>query len=146
MQWDATPHAGFSRVEPWLPVAPGFARDNVESERLDRTSIYSLYRRLIVVRRRLQSLLVGHYRPIVATGNLLTFVREHERERTLIGLNLGGEAIVLSFPDEQLRGEIVVSSGGDREGEVVTGRISLRGNEGVVIALASDAIVPRSIG
>ena len=24
MQWDATPHAGFSPVEPWLPVASGF--------------------------------------------------------------------------------------------------------------------------
>ena len=146
MQWDATAHAGFSRVEPWLPVAPGFARDNVERERLDPTSIYSLYRQLIAVRRRLPSLRVGHYRPIMATGDLLMFVREHERERTLIGLNLGEETIAVSLSDHQLRGEIVVASGRDREGEVVTGRISLRGNEGVVIELAPDAIVPRSIG
>jgi alpha-glucosidase len=146
MQWDATAHAGFSRVEPWLPLAPGFARDNVERERLDPTSIYSLYRQLIAVRRRLPSLRVGHYRPIMATGDLLVFVREHERERILIGLNLGEEAIAVSLSDQQLRGEIVVSSGRDREGEVVTDRISLRGNEGVVIELAPDAIVPRSIG
>ena len=146
MQWDATAHAGFSRVEPWLPVAPGFARDNVKRERLDPTSIYSLYRHLIAVRRRLPSLRVGHYRPIMATGDLLMFVREHERERTLIALNLGEEAIAVSLSDQQLRGEIVVSSGRDREGEVVTDRISLRGNEGVMISLAPEAIVPRSIG
>jgi alpha-glucosidase len=132
-------------VEPWLPVATEYRRDNVERERLDPTSIYSLYRRLIAVRRRLPSLRVGHYRPIVATGGLLMFVRAHESERTLIGLNLGGSSIGVSFPDRQLRGEIVVSSAGDRDGEVVPGQLSLRGNEGVVIALAPDAIVPPSI-
>jgi alpha-glucosidase len=145
MQWDTTPHAGFSRVEPWLPVATEYRRDNVERERLDPTSIYRLYRRLIAVRRRLPSLRVGHYRPIVATGELLMFVRAHESERTLIGLNLGGSSIGVSFPDRQLRGEVVVSSAGDRDGEVVPGQLSLRGHEGVVIALAPDAIVPPSI-
>jgi alpha-glucosidase len=145
MQWDASPHAGFSPVEPWLPVAPGFETDNVECERLDPTSIYNLHRRLIAVRRRSPSLRVGHYRPIVASGDLLVFVREYESERTLIGLNLGGEAIALRFPDRQLRGEILVSSAGDREGALVTGDIALRGNEGVVMALARDVAVPPSI-
>ena len=145
MQWDATPHAGFSSVEPWLPVATGFGTDNVELERLDPTSIYNLHRRLIAARRRSPSLRVGHYRPIVASGDLLLFVREHESERTLIGLNLGGEAIPVSFPDQELRGEIVVSSAGDRDGAVVTGDITLCGNEGVVMALAPDVVVPRSI-
>ena len=145
MHWDASPHAGFSRVDPWLPVAPGFETDNVECERLDPTSIHSLYRRLIAVRRRSPSLRVGHYRPIVASGNLLVFVREHESERTLIGLNLGGEAIALRFPDRQLRGEILVSSAGDREGVLVTGDITLRGNEGVVMTLAPEVPVPPSI-
>jgi hypothetical protein len=52
-------------------------------------------------------------------------------------LNLGGEAIAVRFPDQQLRGEIVVSSAGDRDGEVVTGDITLGGHEGVVMALPS---------
>ena len=143
MQWDATPHAGFSTVEPWLPVATGFGTDNVERERRDPTSIYNLYRRLIAVRRRSPSLLVGHYRPIVANGDLLLFVREHESERTLVGLNLGGQAIAARFPAQQLRGEIVVSSAGDRDGAAVTGDITLSGHEGVVVALAPNVVVSR---
>ena len=87
-------------------------------------------------------MLVGHYRPMVASGDLLLFVREHESERTLIGLNLGGEAITVRFPDEALRGEIVVSSAGDRDGAVVTGDITLGGNEGVVMALAPVVVAP----
>jgi len=38
-----------------------------------------------------------------------------------------------------------VSSAGDREGALVTGDITLRGNEGVVMALAPDVPVPPSI-
>jgi glycosidase len=86
-------------VEPWLPVAIGFGTNNVECERLDPTSIYHLHRRLIAVRRRSPSLLVGHYRPIVA-------------------------------------------SAGDHDGAVVTGDVTLRGSEGVVMALAPDVVVP----
>jgi alpha-glucosidase len=145
MQWDATPHAGFSPVEPWLPVAAGFPAHNVDSERLDPASIYHLHRRLIAVRRRSPSLRGGRYRPIVAGGDLLVFVREHESERSLIGLNLGGEAIAVSFPDRRLRGEILVSSTGDRDGTVVTEGITLRPNEGVVMSLAPHVVVPPSI-
>ncbi len=97
------------------------------------------------MRRRSPSLRVGHYRPIVASGDLLVFVREHESERTLIALNLGREAIALSFPDRQLRGEILVSSAGDRDGELVMGELTLRADEGVVMRLAPDAVVPPSI-
>jgi len=142
MQWDATPHAGFSAVEPWLPVGSGFRTANVESQRLDPTAIHNLYRRLIAARRRSPSLLVGHYRPVVATGDLLLFVREHESERTLIALNLGGEALTVKFPDQPLRGEIVVSSAGDRDGAVVTGDLTLSGHEGVVVALAPEMATP----
>ena len=145
MQWDATPYAGFSKVEPWLPVATGYAADNVERERLDPRSMYNLYRRLIAVRRRSPSLRVGAYRPIVASGDLLLYVREGQGERMLIGLNLGGEGIPVAFPGGGLLGEILVSSAADRDGEIGQGTIMLRGNEGVVIKLAPDATVPRSI-
>jgi alpha-glucosidase len=145
MQWDATPHAGFSTAEPWLPVADGFATDNVQRERLDPASIYNLHRRLIAVRRRSPSLLIGAYRPIVASGDLLLYVRQQASERALVCLNLGRDATVVAFPDRQLRGEIVVSSAADRDGEAVEGDITLRGNEGVVLTLAPAAVVPRSL-
>ena len=145
MQWDATPHAGFSPVEPWLPVASSFGTINVGRERLDATSVYNLHRRLIAVRRRSLSLQVGRYQAIVASGDLLVFLREHARERTVIALNLGREVAPLSFAGRQLRGEVLVSSAGDRDGELVMGELTLQADEGIVMRLAPDAVVPPSI-
>ena len=145
MQWDATPHAGFSMAEPWLPVDADFATDNVERERVDPASIYNLYRRLIAVRRRSPSLVVGGYRPIEAGGDLLVYVRQHESERALVALNLGRDATVVKFPEGQLRGRIVVSSGADRDGEPVEGDLLLDGDEGLVVSLAPEVVVPRSL-
>ncbi|HEX7786227.1 MAG TPA: alpha-amylase family glycosyl hydrolase [Methylomirabilota bacterium] len=145
MQWDATAHAGFSTAEPWLPVDVDFATDNVERERRDPASMLNLYRRLITARRRSPALLVGGYRPIEASGDLLLYVRQHERDRALVGLNLGREAAALKFSEGRLRGHIVVSSAADRDGETVESELSLRGDEGVLVSLAPDAIVPRSL-
>ena len=145
MQWDATRHAGFSTAEPWLPVGTGYARDNVERERSDPASMLNLYRRLIAARRRLPSLRVGRYRPIVAGGDLLLYVRECPGERTLVALNLGGHTVPVAFPDGQLRGEVLVSSGADRDAEIGREAIVLRGNEGLLMALPPGAVVPTAI-
>ncbi|HET7685646.1 MAG TPA: alpha-amylase family glycosyl hydrolase, partial [Candidatus Limnocylindria bacterium] len=53
MQWDASPHAGFTDAgaTPWLPVAPDFERVNVAVQAADPRSLLSLTRRLIALRR-----------------------------------------------------------------------------------------------
>jgi hypothetical protein len=38
-----------------------------------------------------------------------------------------------------------VSSGADRDGAIGQGEVTLRGNEGLVMALAPDAVVPPSV-
>ena len=52
MQWDSSPTGGFTTGEPWLiPVDP--QERSVEAQRDDPTSLLSLYRRLIELRREL---------------------------------------------------------------------------------------------
>src|SRR6266542_3216675 len=145
MQWDATPHAGFSEVEPWLPLADDFHSVNVANQRDDATSIYHLYRRLIATREARLSLQVGAYQSVVAGGDLLLFVRAHPRERTLIALNLGEEAAAVEFRTGRLAGRVLVSALGDRDGEAVERSIDLRGNEGLLIELSAEADVPARV-
>jgi alpha-glucosidase len=145
MQWDATAHAGFSQVEPWLPLAGDFHSENVANEYADRTSIYHLYRRLIATRKARVSLQIGAYQPIVAGGDLLLFVRAHSNERMLIALNLGADAAAVEFSAGRLAGRVLVSVLGDRDGEAVERSIDLRGNEGLVIELSPDIDVPTSV-
>jgi alpha-glucosidase len=134
MQWDDSRYAGFSEVEPWLPLAEDFRNYNVAKQRGDPTSIYHLYRRLIALRRSRSVLLRGSYRPILADNDLLLFVREHGSERLLVALNFGMGAAVAKLPDE-VAGTLLLSSQLDRQGEDVRGAIKLRPDEGVVIEL-----------
>jgi oligo-1,6-glucosidase len=50
VQWDASPHAGFTTGTPWLPVNPDHARWNAAAQRDDETSVLAHYRRLIALR------------------------------------------------------------------------------------------------
>ena len=143
MQWDSGSHAGFSTVEPWLPVAADYQQRNVSNARRDESSIYNLHRRLIAVRRATAALQLGSYHPIVASGDLILYVREHRGQRVLVALNLGASATSIRFP-EPLTGRVLASTRWDRDGEAVSGGIELRANDGLVIALAAESAVPPS--
>src|SRR4051812_26379369 len=100
MQWDNGKYAGFSTGRPWLPLAENYVVENVAEERRDPRSMYRLYRALIELRRSHPALRRGSYRPVVATGDLLLYVREFESNRILVALNLGAEPAVMDFPPE----------------------------------------------
>ena len=134
MQWDASPQAGFSSAEPWLPLTDDFARRNVARERDDPASIYNLYRRLTAIRRTHAALSTGGYRPLAAEGDVLAFLREGEGERFLIVLNFGAAPASFKLPDK-MRGLVAVSAQPGRGGERLEGHIDLRGDDGLLIAL-----------
>jgi alpha-glucosidase len=134
MQWGPGPYAEFSDREPWLPIADDFRSRNVMTAIQDPNSILNLYRRLIRLRRERPSLETGGYRLIAQTDNLLAFVRELEQDRLLMVLNLTTRPATWQ---SRLDGCILLSSGGDREGERIHEGVSLRGNEGVIIELAA---------
>ena len=86
-----------------------FRERNVAAQRSDPSSIYQLYRRLSALRRKQRSLALGAYRPLVASGDLLLYVREVADERLLIALNFCGEPIAASFSG-YLAGRLLLSS------------------------------------
>jgi alpha-glucosidase len=145
MQWDATPHAGFTLGKPWLPVSCDFQTRNVRCQRADPSSMYNLYRRLIATRRLRLSLSIGSYHPIAAAGDLLLFVRQHAKERSLVALNFGPHPLAARFTAPALQGLVLTSTLFDRAGEIVNGEISLRPHEGLVIDVAAGSEVPASI-
>jgi alpha-glucosidase len=142
MAWDAGRHAGFSDVEPWLPLGQDHRHNNIENQRADETSIYQLHRRLINLRRARPALRHGRYRPIAAAGDLLLFARELGSERLLVALNLGAEPVVVSFASGRLAGRLLLSTAGERAGEPLAGSLDLRGDEGAVVELARDSKLP----
>jgi alpha-glucosidase len=138
MQWDNSRFAGFSAVEPWLPLGSDYEHHNVAEESSDPGSSLRLYQQLIVLRQKHPALIYGSYHPVVAEGDLLIYRREWENERILVALNLGTEPTAVTFPSGTLDCELLVSTYGDREREAVHGSIDVRGNEGIVLLLASE--------
>jgi alpha-glucosidase len=132
MQWDASASGGFSKVEPWLPLAEDWQPENVANLREDAGSIWNHYRRLLRLRKKLPALSVGSYRPRAVDDDLLVYFREFGDTKLLIALNLTGQAQAFGFEQGTL-GKILVSTAADRDGEKVTDSIVLRGDEGLVI-------------
>ncbi len=61
MQWSSQRYAGFSTVEPWLPVNPDFVRRNVQHLAADPTSVFTYYKKLIGLRKTEPALRYGTF-------------------------------------------------------------------------------------
>src|SRR5665213_1317541 len=138
MQWDATRYAGFSTVQPWLPLADDFQRENVVNLDADEGSILRLYRALIALRKQLPHLSSGDYVPIAAQGTLLLYRRQSEGRAAVIALNLADQPVSIEAKTIGNGGEILLSTFLDRQGEKIEGALDLRGNEGVIIGPSGD--------
>jgi alpha-glucosidase len=94
MPWSADrPYAGFSTVEPWLPLDARHVPLSVDRQEADPRSMLHLTRRLIALRRQHPALTRGDMRMIDALVGLVCFERTLGAERLLCVFNLGHEAV-----------------------------------------------------
>jgi alpha-glucosidase len=138
MQWDASPNAGFTTPEatPWLPIADDYSTFNVAAEREDATSMLLLYRRLVELRRTMPALSVGSYRSVDARSDeVFAYVREHGPQRVLIVLNFGSTTQNLDFSSLSTSGQLLCTTNMDSDGNHNLGYLTVRPNEGMVIAI-----------
>ncbi|MCA9960290.1 MAG: DUF3459 domain-containing protein, partial [Anaerolineales bacterium] len=133
MQWDDSPHAGFSTDEPWLPISPDYQTRNVAGQTAVSDSTLNLYRRLLWLRRQSEALSVGSYRPLSVHPNCFVYVRQSGTEQRLIALNFSNKAQTVSIPGQQVT-RVILSTHLDREEQVDVTSLHLRPFEGVVLA------------
>ena len=75
MQWSAETYAGFSPVEPWLPVGVDRDTANVAAQSRDAGSLLTLTRRLLELRSREPVLVDGAQEPLAAGPGLVVGMR-----------------------------------------------------------------------
>jgi oligo-1,6-glucosidase len=100
VQWDDSPHAGFTTGEPWIAVNPNHVEINARAAREDPDSVFHHYRRLIELR---------HTEPVVAHGDftlllpdderVYAFTRAHEGVELLVLGNFTGEDVTVDVPE-----------------------------------------------
>jgi alpha-glucosidase len=133
MLWDEGQYAGFTTGTPWLPLAIDAATHNVAAQRQNPTSMLTLYRRLLALRRSTPALTVGTYTPLVAHHDILAYKREHQGTSYLVVLNLGPHPQHVEHA--ALQGQIVLSTHLDRSAQMTHGPLTLRGDEGLIVAV-----------
>jgi alpha-glucosidase len=129
MQWDASLNAGFTEGEPWLPVGDAGAV-NVASQNGAASSLLSLYRRLLSLRRSEPALVAGTLERVAAHEDVLTFERRLGDIRLFVALNMGASVSTLPAP----AGRVLLSTSEAHDGSDVVGELTLQGGEAVVIA------------
>jgi alpha-glucosidase len=91
-------HAGFSPVEPWLPVDPRHISLAVDRQEADPDSVLAITRRLVALRKAHPALRAGAIRRIDAPQPILAFERGDGADRLLCVFNLGAESVDWPLP------------------------------------------------
>ncbi|MEA2010117.1 MAG: alpha-amylase family glycosyl hydrolase, partial [Actinomycetota bacterium] len=138
MPWTATAGHGFTEpaVEPWLPFGFDAGERNLGAQLADPTSILTLYRHLLGIRKARPSLHKGSIEFIddVPDG-VLGFVRADKNERTIVLINFTEATTHTSVPDGSA---LLISTDHQRAG-IQSGVIDIGPNEALAIDPGSGA-------
>jgi oligo-1,6-glucosidase len=98
MQWDTSPHAGFTTGTPWLAVNPNFVEINAAAALADPDSVYHYYRRLIELR---------HTEPAVVDGDF-TMLLPHDERLYAFTRRLGSTELLVigNFSADSVRADL----------------------------------------
>jgi alpha-glucosidase len=138
-QWSEAPYAGFSTIDPWLPIADDYITCNVEILKGNQISLLSLYRRLLHFRQTSLALKCGRYAPVNdAPPDCFVYRREYEYERYLIALNFGPQPREVGLTGAS--GHLVLSTELDRAEGLPMSTMTLRPHEGIFVELLTNSL------
>lgn len=91
MQWDASEHAGFSAVTPWIAVNPNYTQINAADELANPDSVLRYYQKLLRFRK---------HRAIIREGDFSLLTHDNDAIQAYVR-RLGGEAlyVLCNFTD-----------------------------------------------
>ncbi len=124
MPWTSGRHGGFTEGHPWLPLDADARALNVAAQAADPSSMLSLYKALIRLRRHSDLLSVGAFRLVAAAESVLAYAREAQDQQLLIALNMTHREQVLRT-ERPIR-EALLSTYLDRPRPIGAAEIHLR--------------------
>ena len=94
MQWDDSPHAGFTSGTPWLPVHDDYQTQNAAAEDADPDSVLNWYRRLAEIRRNTEVLTEGDFQELMAESEtVFAYQRTSGNGKAVILTNFSSEPV-----------------------------------------------------
>ncbi len=137
MQWNGSAYAGFSKVEPWLPVGSDSETLNVAGQEADLNSQLNFTRQLIWMRKSLPALYEGSYRSITENMPAVCFcyLRESGQQKVLICLNFSAHSHTIQPQLAGNGGRILISTNPGHKPDRITGELTLEAYEGCLVEI-----------
>ncbi len=102
MQWDASPHAGFTSGTPWLPVNPNHVDINVEAATADPDGVFHHHRRLIELRHTDEVVVHGDFTMLLPDDEqVYAFTRHLDGTTLLTVCNVSSDPAAVHLPDAE---------------------------------------------
>lgn len=118
MQWDSTPHGGFTTGQPWIDTNPNFRTVNVAAALDDPDSVFYHYQKLVALRKQLPLLVHGDFRQIVVDHpQVFAWLRTLGEQTLVVINNFTRDAVRLAIPDnlQSQQGHCLISNYAPRE-------------------------------
>jgi alpha-glucosidase len=126
MQWNGSPHAGFSTGTPWNSIPATYNTYNVADELKDPNSILNWYKGLLALRHTDATLLDGDYIALNESDpNVLSYLRKSPNGAAIVVINMSASPQKVSFALSPHG----LSAGSART--LLTTQASLKGNRSV---------------
>jgi len=137
MQWDDSANAGFSPVEPWLPVHGDYIQRNVAAQQKDSSSLYHFYRQLLQIRKEHIAIRQGMFQALTyEPQHLLAYLRQTSDQTILVALNFGRRPVRFATGGmvRQSEWELLLSNKRGAGGSLqVRDTLPLEGEEGLIL-------------
>jgi oligo-1,6-glucosidase len=97
VQWDATPNAGFTTGEPWIPVNPNHTWLNAAAQTSDPGSVFAWYRRLVRLRHEEHVLIDGDFSLLFPEDpQVFAYTRTNDDTSLLVLANCSAQPVTLA--------------------------------------------------
>lgn len=138
MPWSADANAGFSAVEPWLPLAPDWPTRNVAAQQAEAGSMLALTTALLALRRREPALHAGNWAPVDAPPPVLAYERAHGDDRLAVYLNLSHEAALIDVAPEHRGAAVLLAARDGVVPERLGAELRLAGDQGLIVRVGGQ--------
>lgn len=101
MQWDASPHAGFTTGTPWIRTSPNYREINAAAELESPVSIFRYYQKLVRLRKEHEVIVHGDYRLLCPEDpSVFAYIRSWNNTKLLVVGNFFGTPASFAMPEE----------------------------------------------
>jgi alpha-glucosidase len=135
MQWNNSHYAGFSSVEPWLPVGPDIEKRNVSAQINDSNSQLNFLKKMIWLRKTLPALLEGDYRSLTdgVPDSCYCYLRETDQQKLAVCLNFSSRRVEINPIKANGNSIVLISTNHSRNQGNIVFPFYLEADEGCLI-------------